>query len=83
MKGVRFGDIEKIRKKVSQTEKGRGTSQRAEKLEEFSLLGFVFQVRGLWIRSKSSTVLTIPRVLTMKPYNFRRSIKFEIHCPNL
>ena len=26
---------------------------------------------------------TIHRVLPMKPYNFRRSIKFEIHCPNL
>ena len=27
--------------------------------------------------------LTIPRVLPMKPYNFRRSIKLLIHCPNL
>ena len=34
-------------------------------------------------RGRAVINLTIPRVLTMKPYNFRRSIKFEIHCPNL
>ena len=33
-------------------------------------------------RGRAVIYLIIPRVLTMKPYNFRRSIKFEIHCPN-
>ena len=56
IEGGPFADFEKFPKKVSQSrKKGRGKSHSAEKLEGRTLLGFAFQGRGLWMRSKSST----------------------------
>ena len=46
--------FKKFFKKSHKAEKGRGKSHSAEKLEGGTLLGFAFQGRGLWRRSKSS-----------------------------
>ena len=55
IEGGPFEDFKKFRKKVSQSrKKGRGKSHSAEKLGGGTLLGFAFQGRGLWRRSKSS-----------------------------
>ena len=50
-----FGDIKEFRENVSKPKKGRVKSHSAEKLKKGTFLGFVFQVRGFWMRSKSST----------------------------
>ena len=51
-----FEDFLKISKKsLTKPKKERGKSHSAEKLEGGTLLGFAFQGRGLWRRSKSST----------------------------
>ena len=54
-KGGPFEDFKKFRKSLTKPKKGRGKSHSAEKLEGGTLLGFAFQGRGLWRRSKSST----------------------------
>ena len=43
------------KKSLTKPKKGRGKSHSAKKLEGGTLLGFAFQGRGLWRRSKSST----------------------------
>ena len=63
MKERTFGDIEKFRKKsLTKRKKGRGKSYSAEILEGGTLVGFAFQGRGLWMRSKSSTELVLVKV---------------------
>ena len=54
IEGGHFEDFKKIRKSLTKPKKEQGKSHSAEKLEE-GLLGFAFQGRGLWMRSKSST----------------------------
>ena len=48
-----FVDISK--KSLTKPKKGRSKSHSDKKLERGTLLGFVFQFRGFWMRSKSST----------------------------
>ena len=50
-----FGDKKISKKSLTKPKKGGEKSHSAEKLERGVLLGFVFQVRGFWMRSKSST----------------------------
>ena len=55
LEGGPFEDFKKFQKKSHKAEKGQGKSHSAEKLEGVNLLGFAFQGRGFWMRSKSST----------------------------
>ena len=49
-------ETKKFEKKSHKAEKGRGKCHSAKKnWKGRTLLGFVFQVRGFWMRSKSST----------------------------
>ena len=50
-----FEDFKKFRKKVSQSQKRAGKCHRANKWKTGPILGFAFQGKGLWMRSKSST----------------------------
>ena len=54
-RGDTMKTFKKFEKILTNPKKGRGKSHIAGKLEGGTLLGFAFQGRGLWKRSKSST----------------------------